>query len=115
MTDLFEADIMNFCTAIEAACVDLKQRIAERHGIIKEAKSTVSEENFSLKYTEHTSQKLGTFEVAEEKGNILEKWTSAFNILRQSNATISYRYHGENYSHSYWIWNSKIYRQKLKK
>jgi len=80
-----------------------------------EIPAAVSEANFDLKTKEYTSQKLGTFEVAEEKGNIPEKWNRAFNILKNANATISSRYHGEKYTFSYWIYNSRIYRQKLKK
>ncbi len=112
-----EENVIDFCNAIEAAAINLKQRIAERHGITKEETkpAAVSEDNFNLKYAEYTSEKLGTFEVAEEKGNSLEKWTNAFNVLKQANATISERYHGESYVHSYWLYNERIYRQKLKK
>lgn len=77
-------------------------------------KAAVSEENFALNYTEYTSQKLGTFEVTEEKGNIPEKWNRAYNILKQANATISNRYHGPNYAFAFWLYNKKIYRQKIK-
>jgi hypothetical protein len=75
----------------------------------------VSEENFNLNYSEFTGQKLGTFEVAEKQENNPEKWNRGFNILKNANASISSRYHGENYAFSYWIYNSQIYRQKLKK
>jgi hypothetical protein len=113
--DELELDILNFANAIEAACVDLKQRIARRHGVADEGAPAVSELNFGLSYTEYTSQKLGTFEVAEEKGSIPEKWSRAHNILKQANATISSRYHGENYAYSYWLFKDRIYRQKLKR
>jgi len=82
---------------------------------IKEQVPSVSEANFDLNFTEYAGQKLGNFEVAEKNGNIPEKWTRGFNILKQANATISSRYHGENYDFTYWLYNRKIYRQKLKR
>ena len=82
---------------------------------IKEQVPSVSEANFDLNFTEYAGQKLGTFEVAEKNGSIPEKWTRGFNILKQANATISSRYHGENYGFTYWLYNGKIYRQKLKR
>jgi hypothetical protein len=112
--DDLERDLLDFATTIEDACFELKRRIAARHGVTDEEPPTVSEANFNLNYTEVTSPKLGTFEIAEEKTNPTEKWTRAHNILKQNNATISTRYHGNNYTYSYWLYNGKIYRQKLK-
>jgi hypothetical protein len=69
----------------------------------------------TLKWDGQTGSKLGDFEVAPKATNIQDKWQHAFNILRNSNATIKTRYYGESYSHSYWIYGQdKIYRQKLK-
>lgn len=79
-----------------------------------EVKPAVLEENFNLNYSEFTSKKLGTFEVAEKNGNIPEKGNRAFNILKNANATINSRYHGKNYQFSYWIYDSRIFRKKLK-
>jgi hypothetical protein len=84
--DELEADLLEFATAIESACLDFKRKIAERHGVFDEEAPAVLEANFDLNYTEYASQKLGTFEVAEN-----------------------------NYSFSYWLYNGKIYRQKLKR
>jgi len=81
---------------------------------IKGQSPSVSEANFDLNFTEYAGQKLGAFEVAEKNGNIPEKWTHGFNILKNANATISDRYHGEGYVFSYWLFNERIYRQKLK-
>lgn len=68
-----------------------------------------------LKWDAQTGSKLGDFEVAHKASNDENKWQHAFNILRNSNATIKTRYHGESYSHSYWIYGQdKIYSQKLK-
>ena len=112
--DDLERDLLDFATTIEDACFELKRRIAARHGVTDEELPTVSEAKFNLNYTEVTSPKLGNFEIAEEKTNPTEKWTRAHNILKQNNATISTRYHGNNYNFSYWLYNGKIYRQKLK-
>lgn len=68
-----------------------------------------------LKWDAQAGSKLGDFEVAYKASNDENKWQHAFNILRNSNATIKTRYHGESYSHSYWIYGQdRIYRQKLK-
>ena len=116
MIEKLEADLLDLVTAIETACFDFKKRIAQKHGVAEETPAA-SEINFNLNYTERNTQKLGTFEVAEEKDNPKEKWTRALNILKQNNATISTRYHGEDYNYSYWLYNKnldRIYRQKLK-
>jgi len=115
LNEKLEADLLNLVSAIESACFDFKQRITQKHDISNQEASAVSEANFNLNYTEVTSPKLGIFEIAEEKDNPKEKWTRALNILKQNNATISTRYHGNNYNFSYWLYNDRIYRQKLKR
>ncbi len=68
-----------------------------------------------LKWDTQKSFQLGDFDVAYKKSNLQDKWQTAFNILRNSNATIKERYHGTGYNYSYWIYGEdKIYRQKLK-
>jgi hypothetical protein len=76
----------------------------------------VREETFTcLKFEDQQGAKLGQFSVAFKESNLVDKWTSAFNILRQSNSTIKDRYHGQDYQFSYWLYGEgKIYRQKLK-
>ena len=78
--------------------------------------ATVQEATFTtLKFEPQQGAKLGQFEVAYKQNNLQDKWGSAYNILRNSNATIKDRYHGETYQHSYWLYGEdKIYRQKLK-
>jgi len=115
LNEKLEANLLDLVTAIESACVDFKQRIAQKHGVTDQEAPAVSEINFSLNFTEFNTQKLGTFEVTEENANTREKWIRALNILKQTNATISTRYHGENYAFAYWLYNGKIYRQKLKR
>ena len=85
-----------------------------------EAKSNkqpaVQELNFTtLRFEAQQGSKLGDFEVAYKQNNLPDKWSSAYNILRNSNATIKDRYHGEAYQYSYWLYGEeKIYRQKIK-
>lgn len=67
-----------------------------------------------LKFEPQKGVKLGDFDIAYKTNNIEDKWTYAFNILRNSHATIKDRYHGEGYEFSYWIYGEgKIYRKKL--
>jgi hypothetical protein len=86
---------------------------------VKEKSKTavaVQEVTFTtLKFEAQQGAKLGSFEVAYKQNNLQDKWQSAYNILRNSNATIKDRYHGESYQYSYWLYaEDKIYRQKLK-
>ena len=78
--------------------------------------TAVKEEAFSiLKWEPAKGSRLGDFEVAAKASNLPDRWAHAYNILRQSNATISFRYHGEGYAYSYWLYGEdRIYRQKLK-
>lgn len=78
--------------------------------------SSVLEVTFNtLKFEIQQGAKLGEYEIAHKTGNLVDKWHSAYNILRNSNATIKDRYHGDSYQFSYWLYGTdKIYRQKLK-
>lgn len=82
----------------------------------KNDKATVLEETFTtLKYEPQEGSKLGTFEVAYRPNNIPDKFDQAYNILRNSNATIKDRYTGPGYSYSFWLYGEgKIYKKKLK-
>lgn len=69
----------------------------------------------SLKYDQMQGLKIGEFEIASKTSDNADKFTQAYNILKQSNATIKSRYHGKTYVYSYWLYEeNKIYRQKLK-
>jgi hypothetical protein len=76
----------------------------------------VQETTFTiLKFEPQQGAKIGEYEVAYKGNNLEDKWTHASNILRNSNATINSRYHGEGYACAYWLYGeNKIYRQKLK-
>jgi len=86
---------------------------------VKETNKTtaaVQEATFTtLRFEAQQGAKLGSFDIAYKQNNLSDKWQSAYNILRNSNATIKDRYHGEAYQYSYWLYaEDKIYRQKLK-
>ncbi|MFQ6116293.1 MAG: hypothetical protein ACE5NG_19725 [bacterium] len=69
-----------------------------------------------MKYEKQQGNRLGEFEVAYKAHNMTDKWSHAYGILRQNNATITNRYHGPDYAYSYGLYgNAKIYRQKLKR
>jgi hypothetical protein len=78
--------------------------------------ATVHEVTFTtLKFEDQQGAKLGKFEIAYKQNNLEDKWRPAYSILRNSNATIKDRYHGEGYQYSYWLYGEdRIYRQKLK-
>jgi hypothetical protein len=82
----------------------------------KKQAEAVSEPTFTMLHFEaQQGAKLGEYEVANKASNLLDKWSSAYNILRSKNATIKDRYHVEGYQYSYWLYvENKIYRQKLK-
>jgi len=82
----------------------------------KKQAAAVLEVNFTaLKFEVQQGAKLGEYEIACKQSNLTDKWQSASNILRNSNATIKDRYHGDSYQYSYWLYGEdKIYRQKLK-
>ncbi len=82
----------------------------------KETAAAVLELNFTtMRFEAQKGAKLGDYEIAQKASNPQEKWQSAYNILRSSNATIKERYQGEGYQFSYWLYGEdKIYRQKLK-
>jgi len=100
LLDGFEAGIQNF-----------RQQIGCKKGIV-----TVKEDTFEcLNFEPSKGSKIGEFEVAVKEKNPEAAWLHAYNILKQSKASINNRYHGEGYKHSYWLYGEgKIYRQKLK-
>lgn len=105
---------LDFCNALEAAVVNVKRQISQLTGV----KIGVQEETFKqLKWDTSTGARIGDFEVAFKAKNISENFKRAYNILHRNNATISNRYFGEGYDHSYWLYEPKdrIYRQKLKR
>jgi len=76
----------------------------------------VKEEAFTiLKFEAQKGERLGEFEVAAKTNNLPDKWSHAYGVLRQNNATIKSRYRGKDYAYSYWIYGEdRIFRQKLK-
>jgi len=117
--DDFEIFLEDFCdmlTAFEASIAKMKQQIGKLVGVEAKQPAAVKEETFTcLKFESQQGAKIGEFEVANQKQNLPEHWNSAYNVLKQSNATINNRYYGEGYTYSYWLYGQgKIYRQKLK-
>jgi hypothetical protein len=116
---LIERDV---CQYKKERIDELISKIGEAKGFTnaeKEAKkepAAVKEETFAiLKFEPQTGAKIGEYEVAYKANNLEDKWTHAHNVLRNSNATIQNRYHGEGYEFAYWLYGEgKIYRQKLK-
>jgi hypothetical protein len=113
----------NNCLSKANEINELLGRIGEVRGFNENQDSNTSkpavvvqELNFStLKFEAQQGAKLGEFEIAHKANNLDDKWSTAYNILRNSNATIKDRYHGETYQYSYWLYGEdKIYRQKLK-
>jgi hypothetical protein len=100
---------------------ELLNKIGEAKGLADAEKqapaapATVQETTFTiLKFEKQTGAKIGEYEVAYKDSNIEDKWTHAYNVLRNSNATIKDRYHAEGYEFSYWLYQAdKIYRKKL--
>jgi hypothetical protein len=78
--------------------------------------AAVAELTFTtLRFEAYQGVKLGEYETAYKTSNLEDKWHQAYSILRNSNATIKDRYHGEGYQYSYWLYgDDKIYRQKRK-
>lgn len=101
---------------ITDAANELLKLITPQELRLENEPAAVKETTFTtLRWEAQKGSKLGDFEVAYKASNIEDKWQHAFKILRNSNATIKERYHGESYSHSYWVYGQdKIYRQKLK-
>jgi hypothetical protein len=98
---------------------ELLKKIGEAKGfadIEKKEPTAVKEEAFTiLKFEQQKGSRLGEFEVAHKSSNLPDKWSHAYSILRQNNATIKERYRGDGYTYSYWLYGEdRIYRQKLK-
>lgn len=103
--------LVNAFNGFEAIAVQFKHAFSQAMGVV-----AVKEETFNiLKFENQQGAKIGLYHVAYKANNIPDKWNSAYNILRQNNATIADRYYGEGYVYGYWLYGEgKIYRQKLK-
>jgi len=85
-----------------------------------ESKVAVKEKIFTnlLGWEKSQGTRLGEFEFTSRKANNnSDAFNHAYNILKANNAAISSRFHGEEFQHSYWLYEQKpdvIYRQILK-
>jgi len=91
----FLVKLRDACQMITDAANEYLERLAP-----SETKQPVAvmEETFNiLMFEKQQGAKIGEFEVAYKANNLPDKWASAWNVLRQNNATINSRYHGEGY------------------
>jgi len=113
----FYDGVFGLLDAVEGGIATFKQQFAVKKGVLAEPtkKVAVREETFAcLKFEPQKGVRIGEYEVAYKENNLPEHWNHAYNILKQANATISNRYHGEGYQHSYWLYGEgRIYRQRL--
>ena len=80
-------DIVDFCNALESACVKLRRQIEKSLG---PKLSLVSEVAFTcLKWEDEKGTRLGNYQVAHKNSNLPEKWLHAYRILEANNAIIS--------------------------
>lgn len=114
---LMAEDIADFCNAVESACVKLRVQIEKLLGPKAKAKATLPEDMFHiLKWQDEKGSRLGCYQVADKKHNILDKWQHCFNILRQNNSLIADPFLEEGYQYRYWIYEKypdRIFRKKL--
>ena len=80
----------------------------------REVKATIEkEETFSkLTFENQQSEKLGSYETANTENNNPEQFKHILEVLKDS--TIKSRFHGPGYAFSYWVFNGRVFRQKLK-
>ena len=104
---------LDFLNAIESASISCKRQLAEVFTGVESGQT--SEQAFStLKFQEHRGEKLNEFGTSERANNDEKAWMDAFNLLKTAGATINKRFHGPNFIYAYWLYNERIFRQKLK-
>ena len=114
-TELY-GGLFSLVDAFEGGIASFKQHFAVKKGIsATSAPAAVREETFEcLKFEPMKGAKIGDYEVAYKEQNAEAQWMHAYNILKQSNATIGNRYNGEGYQCAYWLYGEgRIYRQRL--
>lgn len=106
--------LLDLLDAVEAGIASYKRQTAIEKGV-STMPAVVKEETFTcLKFESMKGARIGEYEIAYKEQNAEAQWQYAHNILRQANATISNRYHGEGYQYAYWLYGEgRIYRQKL--
>ena len=70
MSEELELDIMNFYTALVSACVDLKRRIAAKHGIFEEGdtvETILKEEAVNVLFWETKEGSKGPYQQTSKK------------------------------------------------
>lgn len=87
-----EEDVIDFCNAIEAAAVNLKMRIAKRHGVTEEERKP--QYDLSKIKTERTEGRAGFYQKATEQDS--EDYR---NLLKDLKA-----HDGKLIRDGFWIW-----------
>lgn len=107
-----QRDLKNRLHTVENAITELTLELLGDP--ITRDKKAVPESIFStFKYQTRTSDRMGAYEVSEQQDNDAQKIAEALNILEANKATIKDRFHPEGYVFCYWVYQNRIYRQKL--
>lgn len=114
MSEKLSEAIIDFANALEAACVQLKRYIGERHGVgLKESTFTSL-----LGWEKSQGERLGEFEyTSREANNNSDAFNHAYNILKANDATIKNHLSEKGWRYRYWLYPDRpdiIYR-KLRK
>jgi hypothetical protein len=99
--DAFQEAMIDFATALEAACVQFKQRVGQLHGV------GVSEEPFLalVGWTKSQGGKIGEFEyTTRQANNNSDGFNHCMNILRANNADIRNHFGEKGWRYYYWLW-----------
>ena len=115
MDEKTRAELLEIAQVLDKASTKIRQTVENQSPVSNAASAVVNELTFStLKFEIQQGARLGEYEIAHKASNLQDKWQTAYNVLRNSNATIKERYRGEGYQYSYWLYGeNKIYRQKL--
>lgn len=117
MDEKTRAALIEYAQASEESAAKLKRAMANLSLASNTGKPNNEAIFMNLSFEKRTSDRLGEYEVASKTSNNTSAWSNAINILKESNATISSRYYGEDHAYSYWLFGedaNRIYRQKLK-
>jgi hypothetical protein len=93
--------MIDFATALEAACVQFKQRVGRLHGV------GVSEDPFLtlVGWTKSQGDKIGEFEYTTRKANNnSDLFNHCMNVLKANNANVRNHFGEKTWRHYYWLW-----------
>lgn len=99
-TEKLEGDILDFCNAIEAAAVNLKQRIGERHGV--EWVVEYDPEKISWVRAEGKNGDYERFPVYQQKPSISADYTNLVEDLKRHKGSL------QKAGLFYWLFDDNI-------